>query len=748
MEPETENDYAALIKELEAAMREAAVSKGQLVTDHPDPEAAAEAFTMEAKKHDGTSKKPIYVTEIHDPYEPCLIPEKDLELMSISGMRLLTHHRGKKVLLRVKTAPARAAAVMTIVEDEEGTAVLLALHQQLQEDLMTLRHPAQGSVAILKDPFFEKIAEGAYCLKVYHPSDIIWLEDHDDRIPKQWRVHREIKSSAEYRAEGEELASKEHWLAALHSYTLAIQTAGSPDEEQQAYLGRSEVNLQLDRPGQAFVDATEGGGPEHTAEESLILKARALYNLGDFRECLWRLRVLAVIYPESVSGSTLKSAAVKRLDEQNHGEYAFEDMLVEAQQTPPLIDRATFSLAEIRDAPGRGKGLFLTKDVSAGNLILCEKAFSYYFMDGKSHETSIVSANVPRNEVKRGASVHLWAQVVQKLYHNPEHIDTVQELFHGDHKKLQITKCDNSPVVDTFMIERITHYNAVNTSKTTSNDYKTRVFNWTGDYLEIKNTDADEFSASGIWLLASRINHSCISNCRRSFIGDMQIIRATQDMSAGTELLLSYRTPYAFESYEEAQKRLSAWGFKCACDLCKTRSKENKATLEKRLKIYREASDLIRTEVLQFNFDKARTLLKQLENTYKGKSVNKVRLELAELCFAMCDRYTDSIMPADFVKVTVKSLESLGFVIVAYVPGQKPDDYRFEVKKWGMSTNYVVYLLLNLAQLYGLVSRQLSMHVYEYAIISYSMLVGEVASMQRLFPDVIKHFNSQLNARS
>ncbi|SCO04304.1 related to TPR domain protein [Fusarium fujikuroi] len=663
MEARSEDGHAALMKELEAAMRKAAVSKGQLVTDHPDPEVLAEAFRQETARHNGTpGKKPFYVTEIQDLHEPCLIPEKDLELMPISEMRLQTHHRGKKVLLRVKTAPARAAAVVTIVEDEEGAAVLLALHQQLEEDLDLLQ--------------------------VYHPSDIIWLEHHDERIPEQWRVHEKIKSNDEYHAEGAELTEKEHWLHALHSYTLAISTAGSPYEKQQALLGRSQVNLQLDRPRQALLDAIEGDGLlAASTEESLLLQARAIYHLGKFEECLEKLQALTAAFPKSVPGWSMKSAIFKRLEEQNDGEYAFDDMLVEAQETPPLIDRATFSsLVEIRIAPGRGKGLFLTKDVSAGDLILCEKAFSYCFMDEKSHETYPILGNLPRKEVTTGGSVRLWAQVIQKLYHDPEHIDTIQELSHGDQKKLQITECDGSPVVDSFMVEKIIHYNAVNAPRTTSDDFETRVFHKSGDTLEIENINT-KFLTSGIWLLASRINHSCVSNCRRSFIGDMQIIRATQDMSAGTELLLSYRAPCSFESYEEVQHHLSRWGFKCACDLCKSRSKEDKKVLEKRSNIYGEALDLLKTEVLQFNFDRTRTLLKKMENTYKGKSSNKVRLELSELCFGMCDRYTESVMPVDFVKTTMKSLESLGFVIVAYIPGQKPDDIRFQVKKWGMSTN-------------------------------------------------------------
>ncbi|EXL92793.1 hypothetical protein FOIG_14268 [Fusarium odoratissimum NRRL 54006] len=297
------------------------------------------------------------VTQIPDLYEPCVIPEEDLEPMPISDMRLKTHHRGKKVLLRVKTAPARVTTVVTIVEDEEGTAVLLALYQQLQEDLLTVRHPAQDSVAILKDPFFEQTAEGTYSLQVDHPSDIIWLEDHDERIPEKWRVHRKIKKS--------------------------------PDEKQQALFGRSDIYLKLDRPRQALLDAIEGDGLATSTEKPWLLQARAIYRLGNLKE-------------------------------QNDGAYAFGNMLIDAQETPPLINCATFSsLVETRVAPGRVMGLFLTEDLSAGDLILCGKAFSYYFMDDeKSHETYPILLNMSSKELTSGGSVHLWPQVTQKLFHN------------------------------------------------------------------------------------------------------------------------------------------------------------------------------------------------------------------------------------------------------------------------------------------------------------------------------------------
>ena len=49
-----------------------------------------------------------------------------------------------------------------------------------------------------------------------------------------------------------------------------------------------------------------------------------------------------------------------------------------AKDTPPCLDNATFAgNVEVQASKGRGRGLFTTKDVIAGELLLCEKAFSY-----------------------------------------------------------------------------------------------------------------------------------------------------------------------------------------------------------------------------------------------------------------------------------------------------------------------------------------------------------------------------------
>lgn len=50
------------------------------------------------------------------------------------------------------------------------------------------------------------------------------------------------------------------------------------------------------------------------------------------------------------------------------------------------------------------------------------------------------------------------------------------------------------------------------------------------DAGKIKNPPCSAFHSCGTWIQASYINHSSTSNVRRSFIGDMMIVRAICDL--------------------------------------------------------------------------------------------------------------------------------------------------------------------------------------------------------------------------
>jgi hypothetical protein len=163
-----------------------------------------------------------------------------------------------------------------------------------------------------------------------------------------------------------------------------------------------------------------------------------------------KLQVLKNAFPDNEVTELELQRVHLRIYEQKTGRYDFKEMYKQAQATPPLIDCATYSSpVEIRKSPGRGNGLFTTRDVKAGELLLCEKAFSYCYIDLKNPGTRAnVLMNLFTKKMTVGGSAYLLPQIVQKLYHDPQSISMFQELSHGKHKKLSVFESDGLPVVD------------------------------------------------------------------------------------------------------------------------------------------------------------------------------------------------------------------------------------------------------------------------------------------------------------
>ncbi len=84
---------------------------------------------------------------------------------------------------------------------------------------------------------------------------------------------------------------------------------------------------------------------------------------------------------------------------------------------------------------------------------------------------------------------------------------------------------------------------------------------------EVQTSTLERFRyrSAGLWPFSALLNHSCISNVERCFIGDALIMRATVDMPAGTELT----TSYVRQGDPTATQKLRVfWGFECQCALC------------------------------------------------------------------------------------------------------------------------------------------------------------------------------------
>lgn len=193
-----------------------------------------------------------------------------------------------------------------------------------------------------------------------------------------------------------------------------------------------------------------------TNEKGCFRAARASYGLGYFVRCRSYLAELEKLYPGN-------KAAIKEIERcelrsrEQAGEFDFASMLDEAlaKQPSPHLDRAAYiGPLEVRRCviESHGRGLFTTKAVKAGELLLCEKAFAAAFPPNISK----VAAKMNHPEDTRSEEskwrlklrAELAANTFVKLIRNPSGVSAFAELYPGPDADEEIDEDTNLPEVD------------------------------------------------------------------------------------------------------------------------------------------------------------------------------------------------------------------------------------------------------------------------------------------------------------
>ncbi|KAI2631539.1 hypothetical protein GGS26DRAFT_598610 [Hypomontagnella submonticulosa] len=741
-------DWLAFVGKIREKARKADRRKGEKPQDHPSASFLVENFMSQLNEAPGAApqgRMSLDTTLTVPHYLPCIRPDYELRPLMISSMALETHHRGSQTLLRVLTPPAWLSMVLAIVEDEEGTGALLQLYNQPEKTKVGDNILQVGDVCIIKEPFFTQFVpdRNHYVLRVDHVSDIIWLQDSDPRIPSKWRKKAESLSetSQDIRLQGNAAVQKGNWAEAERLYTKAILAAKSPEEKQLAYLNRSLTNLRLDRPDKALDDASKGNPDEGPPREKAVFReAQALYSLRKFDSCLEKLVVLVRSNPKNSDAWAEIRRVQQRLREEKTGSYKFNDMYKQAEATPPLIDCATYiGSVGVRDSPGRGKGLFTTKPVKAGELLLCEKAFGYIYASddspiGISNTKLMVDEDCDTFYI--GGQADLYPQVIQKLYHNHAGSEKFRSLDHGNYNPVNISEVDGAPVVDTFFVSKICKVNGFGAPRTTQAGLATSV----RGVLKEDVSAAD--NSCGVWLLASRINHSCIPNCVRSFIGDMQVIRACVDMEAGTEIHFQYRSPEPNENFEETQKLLlRQWGFTCDCALCRNKKSTPPEIFQKRKQLYGTLMNIPMLTVSASDLAPILLAIDILERTFtvEQDAPPLPHMELWSPYFWLGEALVNKRMSPDGMNILLKALKTVGFIIEANFPGAVDEKTgkkaSLEIKRWGVTDHRMVEAFLLMLPACSTLAPELSEAIKGYATLAYRIAYGEDETFSKRYPN-------------
>jgi hypothetical protein len=244
--------------------------------------------------------------------------------------------------------------------------------------------------------------------------------------------------------------------------------------------------------------------------------------------------------------------------------------------------------------------------------------------------------------------------------------------------------------------------------------------------------ESTAFHSCGIWTQASYINHSCISTARRSFIGDMMIVRATQDLAPGTEITFWYQIPEG-DLKTMQQKLEKGWGFTCDCAICEHERKTKPAVVVQRQKLLDELKRTAQQPAPQnISPTKMEHLITTLNNTYSQPPDKVPRLRFWAPQLFLARIYLDQKKMVKALDALQKVFTLLGFIVV----GLDSTPTVFKVVKWGMAVDHLVEAFLDVQTAFERTGRYVDAKAAEaYAKIVYKIVVGEDSSFESSYSE-------------
>ncbi|CAM6121152.1 unnamed protein product [Calypogeia fissa] len=368
------------------------------------------------------------------------------------------------------------------------------LHGQLSRDLMLPAEPLLcnylGKRVVIKEPLIEMNKDGMYILRVVDSEDVICLdrvnmptEDPIDVTP--------VEELQRIRLQGNHFFAKGNWSAAVNRYSQCIEDASDTINEVDrnnilmlAYSNRAEARLRLRHYDHALSDADEALKIEPSHVKTLVRKGKAAHDFVG----------------------------------------------------PVEICRVSYL--------NGGRGLFATRNVKAGEVLLVSNALARVPTDQNWRKNLIAElANKVRTSMRKMAQLHSLAK-----YGNPEMKVPSMELFKpGSNwsppgaEKLKF---------DVAVVRNILRLNA---------------------FEKFPRKDSRESPSSyGIWGLPSFSNHSCTPNIFSFPVGDALFFHASKDTMKGEELTTTYIGDGTIMDQVDGRQALTmkGWCFRCKCSRC------------------------------------------------------------------------------------------------------------------------------------------------------------------------------------
>lgn len=528
-------------------------------------------------------------------YPPCTVPLSGLAPIHLRELTLETHHRGRVLVVKCFCEPISASSIQNAVEDELGDVDRLAIHNVVPTTDANTVLP-QGAIIAIKDPYYHVcVTSGHTMVYVDHPTDFVLLKPGSSIIPRGLDnlPTKTSRSAILLKEEGNAKFKKQDFQAAAEIYSDALAVCGlnesDDDLRRDLQRNRAAANLRLGRYDLAIKDALDSiSSNENKSEAAKIVNIKALHRAGkaayamqDFAQARQHFGQALELDGSHKESRNELSRTMERISEQDNGEYDFSLMVQSVTMQHCLLDHASY-LRHVKVTPteSRGRGLFATEARKPGEVVFVEKAFHVTHDDGSDMPCLY---NLNTDQACRGTFSQRFYSLVNKMLWNPTLAKMYNDLDDGGKfgSEEQGKVVDGRVAVNVFQVQAIAELNGLGCPRVKSRDMEEQMQN-----------KLDHEKSNGIWLQASYMNHSCLSNVTCAFIGDMMVVRAVRDIPAGGEILHGYNSPYV-PFAERHQELKENYGFECDCDLCRVEAQVQKVVVDKRTRIRKKIDSFL-----------------------------------------------------------------------------------------------------------------------------------------------------------
>ncbi|KAL5722899.1 hypothetical protein ACHQM5_006359 [Ranunculus cassubicifolius] len=380
------------------------------------------------------------------------------------------------------------------------------------------------------------------------------------------------------RSKATELLLREEWQESIQIYSHFIslcqqhlsntQENLTPDQFTKlqkslclAFSNRAEARSRLRDFEEAIVDCDQALKIENTHSKTLICKGKILLNRNRYSDALGCFK-LALTDVQNNGGCELVNGYLeicKKLEFQSRtGVFDLSDWVLNGfrGKIPDLAEY--IGSIQINKSEYSGRGLFATKNMEAGTLLIVTKAIATgrgilpdFDEDSSENARLVMWKDFVDKVVDASGKCSVTKRLISTLSsgEDEESLELLNISLFRPGSEGNLLRKDNFEVGAKLM-------SILDVNSLTEDAISAKVLGKNSDYYGV-----------GLWILASFINHSCNPNARRLHVGDHVLVHTSRDVKAGEEITFAY-----FDVLSPLKKRrdmCKTWGFHCNCKRCR-----------------------------------------------------------------------------------------------------------------------------------------------------------------------------------